>query len=174
MSSETHGAGVACDVVGAGKNDDHFRLEVEHILAEAHQHLRRGLPADAPVEVRLAGEVVAEFPAIGDGIAEEHDAVLGGRRRLESSVGVAVACELTVIVSKDGNARGPILIKAGKAGGRNGGLLLGRGHRGKQQRGCERNQATGSDVHVFLGDKNNAVAQICNGAARGLHETWRF
>ena len=59
--------------------------------------------------------------------------VLTGRGRLESSVGIAVASELAIIVSEDGNARGPILIKAGKAGGGNDGRLLGRGHGGKQQ-----------------------------------------
>ena len=50
------GAGVSRDVVGARQNDNCGRMKVDYILLEAHQHLRRGLPADAPVHVRLARE----------------------------------------------------------------------------------------------------------------------
>ena len=81
---EAHGPGVSGNVIGAGQNDNHFGMQIDHILAEADQHLRRGLPADAAVEVGLAGEIVLELPDVGDGIAEEDDAVLARRRRLEA------------------------------------------------------------------------------------------
>ena len=128
---ETHGSGVSGDVVGAGQNDHHLRMQVNHILAEADQHLRRGLSADAAVQVRLAGEIVLELPDVGDGIAEKDDAVFAGRGRLEGGVGVTVAGELAEVVGKDGDARGPILVEAGEAGGGNGGLLLGRRRRSR-------------------------------------------
>ena len=117
-------------------------MQINYILTETDQHLRRGLSADAAVEVRLAGEIFLKLPDVGDGIAKEDDAVLAGRGRLEGGIGVAVAGELAEVVGIDGDARGPVLIEAGKAGGGNGGLLLGRSHGGKQQGGNERNQAT--------------------------------
>src|SRR5579863_1986574 len=118
---EAHGAGVAGDVVGAGEDDDDFGLQGDYVLAEADQHLRGGLASDAAVEVGLAGEIFVEVPDVGDGIAEEYDAVLAGRGRLEGSVGVAVAGELSEIVGENGDARGPVLVEAGESGGRDGG-----------------------------------------------------
>ena len=101
----------------------HLGMQVDYILAKAHQHLRRGLPADAAVEVRLAGKIFFELPDVGDGVAEKDDAVLSGRGRLERGVGIAVAGELAVVVGEDRNARGAVLIEAGETGGGNGGLL---------------------------------------------------
>ena len=123
---QAHGAGVSRNVVGAGQDDDNLGMQVNYILTEAHQHLRRGLPADAAVEVRLAGEIVVELPDVGDGISEEDDAVLAGRWRFEGGVGVAVAGELAIVVSENRDARGPILVEAGESGRWDGGLL-GRG-----------------------------------------------
>ena len=57
-----------------------------------------------------------------------------GRGRLEGGVGVPVAGELAVIVSEDRDARGPVLVEAGEAGGGNGGLL-GRGAERRQHDG---------------------------------------
>ena len=79
-------AGVAGDVVGAGKDDHHGGFEVDDVLLEAYEHLRRGLAADAAVDVGLAGEegagVGAASPVVGDGVAEEDDALFtGGRGR---------------------------------------------------------------------------------------------
>ncbi len=56
---EGHGAGVAGDVVGAGEDDDDFGLERDDVGAEADEHLRRGLAADAAVDVGLAGKEAA-------------------------------------------------------------------------------------------------------------------
>ena len=56
VCSSVMGSGVAGDVVGAGQNHHHLGLQRNHILTEAHQHLRRGLPADAAVNVGLAGK----------------------------------------------------------------------------------------------------------------------
>jgi hypothetical protein len=53
-------------------------MKIDYILAEADQHLRRGLASDAAVDVGLAGKIFVEMPDVGDGVAEEDDAVLAG------------------------------------------------------------------------------------------------
>ena len=127
-------------------------MQVNYILAEAHQHLRRGLPADAAVEVGLAGERVFELPDIGDGISEEDDAVLSGRGRLEGGVGVAVAGELAVVVGEDRDARGPVLVEAGEAGRWDGGLLGLSAKRHQNDGRAVGKKVTRSQVHGFLGE----------------------
>jgi hypothetical protein len=102
---EPHGPGIARNVVGARENDDDFGMKIDHILAEAHQHLRRGLAADAAVDVGLAGKIFVEMPDVGDGVAEEDDAILAGGGRFERGVGVAVARQLAEIIGEDGDAR---------------------------------------------------------------------
>ncbi len=104
-------------------------MQINYVLTETDQHLRRRLPADAAVEVRLAGKIFLELPDVGDGIAEEDDAVFARSWRFEGGVSIPIAGELSEVVSEDGDASGPILVKAGKAGGGNRGLLLGRGGR---------------------------------------------
>ena len=79
---KAHGAGVAGNVVGSGENDNHLGMKINHVLAEADEHLRRGLASDAAVEVGLAGKILVEMPDVGDGVAEEDDAVLARRGRL--------------------------------------------------------------------------------------------
>ena len=98
-------------------------MQIDHILAKADQHLGRGLPVDAAVDVRLAGKIVFQLPVVGDGVAEEHDSILAGRGRLEGGVGLAIAFEFSEIVGVDGDARGAVLIEIGGAGGRDAGLL---------------------------------------------------
>ena len=71
-----HRPGIAGNVVGARKNHNHLGMQVDHILAEAHQHLRRSLSADPAVDVSLAGKVIFQLPYIGDRIAEKHHAIL--------------------------------------------------------------------------------------------------
>ena len=92
---EAHRTGVAGDVIRAGEDHNNFGLQVDNILAEADQHLRRGLASDATVDVRLASKILVEMPDVGDGVAEEDDAALAGRGLLQSGVGVAVAREFT-------------------------------------------------------------------------------
>jgi hypothetical protein len=41
-------------------------MQVDDVLAEADEHLRSGLAANAAVDVRLAGERLVEAPAVGD------------------------------------------------------------------------------------------------------------
>jgi hypothetical protein len=36
-------------------------MQIDHILAEAHQHLGRGLVPDAAINVRLAGKYSSSF-----------------------------------------------------------------------------------------------------------------
>ena len=53
---ERHRAGVAGEVVGARENHDDFGLQRDDVGAKADEHLRRGLSADAAVDVGLAGK----------------------------------------------------------------------------------------------------------------------
>ncbi len=50
---ESHGAGIARDVIGPGKDDDDLGLKCDHILVKAEDHLRSGLAADAAIDVWL-------------------------------------------------------------------------------------------------------------------------
>ena len=122
----SHRTGVPGNVVRAGKNDHNFRMQIDHVLPETHQHLRRSLSSYAAVDVSLAGEIFVEMPDVGDGISEEDNAILAGRGRFEGGIGFAVAGELSEIVSEDRNARGAVLVEPSESGGRNGGLGLGR------------------------------------------------
>jgi hypothetical protein len=92
-------------------------MQINHVLAEAHQHLRRGLAADATVDVRLARKILIEMPDVGDGVAEEHDARLVRRRRRQRSVGLAIARQLAVVVGEDRDTPRPVGIKPGEARG---------------------------------------------------------
>ncbi len=98
-------------------------MKLDHVLAEADQHLRRGLASDAAVEVGLTGKIFIDLPEVGDGVAEEDDAVLADAGGLEGGVGVTVAGEFAEIIGVDCDAGGSVLIEAGVAGGGDGGLL---------------------------------------------------
>jgi len=52
--------------------------------------LRGGLTSDAAVDVGLAGEILIEVPNVGDGVAEEDDAILSGRGRGQFFVGFVI------------------------------------------------------------------------------------
>ncbi len=93
-------------------------MKIDHVLAKADQHLRSSLSSDAAVDVRLAGKVLVNAPQIGDGVAEEDNAILSGCRRLEGGVGFAIACELAKIVGENGDAGGAVLVETREAGGR--------------------------------------------------------
>src|SRR4029077_7325799 len=69
-------------------------------LPETNQHLRRGLPADAAVDVRFARKILVEMPHVGDGVAEADDVVPAGHRWLEGGVGGAIAGELSEVVAQ--------------------------------------------------------------------------
>ncbi len=90
-------SGVAGDIVGACQDHHHGRLQRDDILLEAHQHLRRGLPGDAAVDVRLAREealAAGWAPAFGDRVAVEHHALRPRRDRRQCGVLGAVALQL--------------------------------------------------------------------------------
>ena len=88
--------GVAGDVVGPREEDDHLRLQGEHVGPQPDEHLRRRLPADAAVDVALPREetaVALVVPRVGDRVAEEHDVHRRTRPQERGRV-VAVAGEL--------------------------------------------------------------------------------
>src|SRR4029077_19657362 len=80
--------GGAGKVVGSCQNYHGFGVQVDHVLAEAEQHLRRGLAADAAIDVGLAGKRLIELPALSNGVTEENDALLSFSRSREPSVGL--------------------------------------------------------------------------------------
>jgi len=93
-------AGVAGNVVGAGQDHHHLWLQCQHVLREAHQHLRRGLATDATVEPALAGEessAAFRTPAFGDRVAEEHHARLARHGLRQLRVGITIALQLRKI-----------------------------------------------------------------------------
>ena len=71
-------AGIAGNIVCPRQNHNHLRLQRDHIRPETHQHLRRGLAADAAVHIWLAGEEYSGrmSPRVCDGIAHEHHSLL--------------------------------------------------------------------------------------------------
>src|SRR4029077_7413383 len=123
---EAHGAGVAGNIVRAGEDHNHFGMKLNYILAEADEHLRRGLAADAAIDVGLAGKIFVEMPDVGDGVSEEDDAVLAGRGRLERGVGFAIAGEFAEVIAESGSLRVAVLL-AGLVGSEGWGWLLGQG-----------------------------------------------
>src|ERR1700739_2461228 len=94
---QRHRASVACDVVGSCENDHHSRLQGQHIRPKSNQHLRRGLAADAAIDVWFALKESAElwlYPRVSNRIAYEDDArfVFGGSDNC--SVSIAVTSEI--------------------------------------------------------------------------------
>src|SRR5450631_805466 len=92
-------------------------MKLDHILAEAHQHLGSALPVDATVDIRLAGKIVCQLPVVGDGVANKHDSILARRRRSQRRIGLAIAFQLPEVIGVDGNPRRTVLIEAGETGG---------------------------------------------------------
>src|SRR5208283_5363713 len=106
-----------CDsgnIVGSRQHDEHLGMQIDYVLAKAHQHLWRGLPIDAAIDVRFARKIVRQLPVVGDGIADEDDAILSGRWLSKRSVGFAIAFQFAEIVGVYGDARGAVLIETGK------------------------------------------------------------
>src|ERR1700692_310044 len=98
-------------------------MKLNHVLPKADEHLRRGLSADTTIDVGLARKIFIEVPKVGDRVAEENDAVLAGRGRLERGVSFTKARELTKVVGKNRDSRSPVSVQTGIAGGRNVRLL---------------------------------------------------
>src|SRR6185503_19069421 len=93
--------------------------EFHHVLSEAHQHLGGRLGADAAIHVWLARKRLVQAPEIGDRVAEEDDAVLGGGRRWQCRIRRAIPCALAVVVRVHGDTRGAVAIKPWEPRGRN-------------------------------------------------------
>src|SRR5579864_7279223 len=96
-------------------------MQINHILAKAHQHLRGGLAVNAAVDVGLAGKIVRQLPVVRDGVAEKYDSILVRGGSFERGVGVAVSCQFAEVVGIDGDAGCTVLVEAGVAGGGNDG-----------------------------------------------------
>ncbi len=92
------GPAVACNIIRARKNDNYARLQIDYILAKAHQHLRCRLPADAAIHVWLTWEVLGERPSIGNRIAHEHHALFPGLRCAEFLVRGSIAPQVRPIL----------------------------------------------------------------------------
>ena len=81
---------VACHIVRARENHHTARIKVDHIAAEAHEHLRRGLTADATAhEVVLREELgILTSPAVGNSVT--HKYCIGASGNLLVSLGIAI------------------------------------------------------------------------------------
>jgi hypothetical protein len=93
-------------------NDHRGGLEIDDVGEEADEHLRGGLAADAAVDVGFIGERLGEFPAVGDGVAEEDDATGFG---CQLRVGGVVTAELVPVLELIGEGLGGELQAAGGA-----------------------------------------------------------
>ena len=93
-----HRTRVARNVVGAGQHDHYSRLQVDHIRIHANQHLRRSLPADPAIHIRLAGKGLIQPPEVCNRIAHEHDPLRIGRLFLQFFVGLMIAAELVPVL----------------------------------------------------------------------------
>ncbi len=138
---ECHRAGVPGEVVGAGEDDDDFGPESDDVGAEADEHLRGGLAADAAIDAGLAGKEAAELrldPCVGDGVAHKDDALFGFGGRLDGGVGVVIARDVGPILESflgGGEFGGELGAVAGGVGGSLGlGCRSGEKSCGDQQR----------------------------------------
>src|SRR5258706_3398524 len=88
-------SGISCKVARARLYHDDARFQVDHILTETDQHLRRGLVTDAAVQKRFSRKELrpALAPHLGDVVAEEDDAVHARTRCAELGGLTAVARE---------------------------------------------------------------------------------
>src|SRR6266699_4346130 len=85
------------NVVRPRQNHYNFGLQRDRIRAEAHKHLRRCLPADASVDVRLPRKETAESrqrPHVCDGVAHEDHAPLVFHWSRHLRIGFAIAREI--------------------------------------------------------------------------------
>ena len=85
-------------VVRAAADHHDLRVQLDDVGAEAHEHLRGGLPADGAAHEAVAGEEVGMFadPPLGDRVAHQHGPRRGGLRGVllleAGEVGPVVGC----------------------------------------------------------------------------------
>ena len=73
-------------------------LQVDDIGIHANQHLRRGLPADAAIHIRLAGKVLVQSPEVRNRVAHEYDSLRICRLLLQIFVGLMITAELVPVL----------------------------------------------------------------------------
>ncbi len=93
-----HRTRVARNIVGSGQHDHCSRLQVDDIGIHANQHLRRSLPADSAIHIRLAGKVLVQSPEVRNRVAHEHDSLRICRLLLQVFVGLMIAAELVPVL----------------------------------------------------------------------------
>src|SRR5208337_563236 len=101
---ESFGASVARNVVRPRQNNHSRGTQIDHIRIEPYQHLRSGLPANATVHEWLAGEILRQFPTVGDRVTEENYAALLRWLSLKSHIVLMVATDLIPILQLVGKA----------------------------------------------------------------------
>ncbi len=133
-------AGILRDVVGAGHDMDHRRLERDHVAAEADEHLRRGLAGNAAAdEMRIAldeGLLGPALEVIESPMNTTRCAIGGGE---QGPVGLAIAAdERPVAILALANGRpGPDDLRRGGFGGVLGPELRDRGKNQRARRGWQ-------------------------------------
>ena len=99
---QRHLSRVARNVIRPGQQHHNLGLQGNHILPEAHQHLRRSLSADSAVEIRPPGKERAHLrpfrldgaaPALGDRVTHEDHTALTRRGCRHLGVGLAEASQ---------------------------------------------------------------------------------
>ena len=60
-------SGVSGNIIGSGKDNDHFGLQRNHILTESNEHLWSCLSADAAIDI-VGGKIfwVLLYPTLGN------------------------------------------------------------------------------------------------------------
>ena len=93
-----HWARIARNIVGSGQHDHCSRAQVDNIGIHANQHLRRSLPADSAIHIRLAGKVLVQPPEVGNRVPHEYDSLRICRLLLQVFVGLMIAAELVPVL----------------------------------------------------------------------------
>ena len=108
---ERYITGIPGYVVRPAADDDHLRVQVQHVGPEAHEHLRGGLPADAAAHITAGGEKVGMRldPQFGDRVAHEDDL-----RIAHLAVGLLEAAEVRPVLSLRSGAEKTRKGKGGK------------------------------------------------------------
>ena len=88
------------NIVGAGIDDHHFRIQAEHVFPKAQQHLIGRLTGDATGDEAVIGEELRSHaaPVLRDAIANEHDAPPVVGRSLYFAVVLFVSAEVRPVV----------------------------------------------------------------------------
>jgi nitroreductase len=100
----SRGTGIAGDIVCAREDHDGGGMKTDHIRIHAHQHLRRGLPSDTTIDVRLLREILLQLPHVRNGIAKKDNAGRIRGKRLQTHIVFMIASELVPVLKLVGKA----------------------------------------------------------------------